>query len=183
MYFNAEAQRRVLARFHFALNEVSNLFLGKAEMLLTHTHLFSPLSLPHRIFTKIPQFNWRERLLVLDQPEDQEIENPLTNYMKIQEAALNAITTAQIVVDTNGIIILANLQARLMFNLNHKDIGRPLQDLEISYRPVELRSCIDQVYSDRHPIVITDISYNSSDRRTKFLEAQNFPSQKVIANG
>ncbi len=53
MYFNAEAQHRILARFHFALNEDAYLFLGKAEMLLTHANLFSPVDLRHRIFLKV----------------------------------------------------------------------------------------------------------------------------------
>jgi two-component system CheB/CheR fusion protein len=39
-YFNAEVQSRVLARFHFALNDHGFLFLGKAEMLLTHQSLY-----------------------------------------------------------------------------------------------------------------------------------------------
>jgi chemotaxis methyl-accepting protein methylase len=37
MYFNAETQARILARFHFALADHGLLFLGKAEMLLSHT--------------------------------------------------------------------------------------------------------------------------------------------------
>src|SRR5262249_20936123 len=32
MYFNAEAQGRILTRFHFALSDEGFLFLGKAEM-------------------------------------------------------------------------------------------------------------------------------------------------------
>ncbi len=36
MYFNTEAQGRILARLHFALADDGVLFLGKAEMLLTH---------------------------------------------------------------------------------------------------------------------------------------------------
>lgn len=35
MYFNAEAQARILPRFDFALNGGGFLFLGKAEVLLT----------------------------------------------------------------------------------------------------------------------------------------------------
>ena len=35
-------------------------------------------------------------------------------------------------------------KARLVFSLSPKDVGRPLQDLEISYRPIELRSLIEQ---------------------------------------
>ena len=36
MYFNAETQARILRRLHFALRDDGFLFLGKAEMLLTH---------------------------------------------------------------------------------------------------------------------------------------------------
>src|SRR5439155_16502113 len=42
MYLNAETQGRILARFHFALNETGFLLLGKAEMLLTHGNQFQP---------------------------------------------------------------------------------------------------------------------------------------------
>ncbi|MFB9321527.1 CheR family methyltransferase [Cryptosporangium minutisporangium] len=42
MYLNAETQARVLARFNFALNDVGVLFLGKAEMLLSHGQLSAP---------------------------------------------------------------------------------------------------------------------------------------------
>ncbi len=57
MYFNAETQARILARLHFALNDVGFLFLGKAEMLLTHANLFNPTDLKHRIFTKASKVN------------------------------------------------------------------------------------------------------------------------------
>src|SRR5262245_6661110 len=49
MYLNAETQTKILARFHFALNDTGVLFLGKAEMLLTHGNLFVPLELRHRV--------------------------------------------------------------------------------------------------------------------------------------
>ena len=42
MYFNAETQARILGRFHFALADSGVLFLGKAEMLLSHGSLFTP---------------------------------------------------------------------------------------------------------------------------------------------
>src|SRR3954447_12241552 len=52
MYFNAEAQSRILGRLHFALNPGGLLFLGKAEMLLSHGELFSPVDLGRRFFRK-----------------------------------------------------------------------------------------------------------------------------------
>jgi two-component system, chemotaxis family, CheB/CheR fusion protein len=61
MYFNAETQARVLTRFHFALNDKSFLFVGKAEMLLAHTNLFTPVNLKYQIFSKIPKVTLRGR--------------------------------------------------------------------------------------------------------------------------
>lgn len=52
MYMNAETQRNVLGRLHFALAGQGILFLGHAEMLLSHSDRFTPLSLKHRIFRK-----------------------------------------------------------------------------------------------------------------------------------
>src|SRR3954468_24353203 len=52
MYFTAETQARVLARFHFALTAAGVLFLGKAEMLLSHSALFAPIDLRRRTFRK-----------------------------------------------------------------------------------------------------------------------------------
>jgi two-component system CheB/CheR fusion protein len=53
MYFNSQTQSKILARFHFALNDPGIIFLGRAELLLTHAHLFSPETLKHRIFKKL----------------------------------------------------------------------------------------------------------------------------------
>ena len=54
MYFHSDAQRRILNRFHLALKDAGYLFLGRAEMLLTHTHLYTPVDLGHRVFAKVP---------------------------------------------------------------------------------------------------------------------------------
>jgi two-component system CheB/CheR fusion protein len=64
MYFNAEAQEKILARFHFALGRGGYLFLGKAETLLSHGLSFRPVDLKHRIFQRSPVDGVRERLLV-----------------------------------------------------------------------------------------------------------------------
>ena len=53
MYFDAEAQGRILARFRMALVEAGYLFLGKAELIPAHTHVFRPVNLKHHIFQKV----------------------------------------------------------------------------------------------------------------------------------
>ena len=61
MYFNAETQARILTRFHFALGRAGVLFLGKAEMLLSHGALFAPVDLKRRIFRKAARDRPAER--------------------------------------------------------------------------------------------------------------------------
>lgn len=55
MYFNAETQTKILSRFHFALADGGILMLGKAEMLLSHGSIFTPVDLKRRIFRRVPR--------------------------------------------------------------------------------------------------------------------------------
>ena len=48
-----------------------------------------------------------------------------------------------------GRLVAANIRAETLFNLRPRDLGRPFQDLEVSYRPVELRSIIEHVTTER----------------------------------
>jgi two-component system CheB/CheR fusion protein len=169
MYFNAEAQSKILARFHFALREAGVLFLGKAEMLLTHSNLFTPLDLKHRVFVKTAKVSLRDRLLVLAQGGDVEAADHLSQHERLREIALDAGSDAQVAVDHEGRLALANERARALFGLDLKDLGRPLQDLELSYRPAELRSLLDQAYSERRAFTL-----GSVERRLESGDAQYF---------
>src|SRR5262249_2147569 len=59
IYFPRETQAKVLSRFHFALRNGGFLFMGRAELLLTHGELFTPLELKWRVFTKTVNQNFR----------------------------------------------------------------------------------------------------------------------------
>ena len=50
MYFNADAQSRVLGRFSHSVNASGYLVLGRAEMLFSHSALFVPVDLKRRVF-------------------------------------------------------------------------------------------------------------------------------------
>jgi two-component system, chemotaxis family, CheB/CheR fusion protein len=100
MYFNAETQARILARFHFALNENHFLFLGRAEQLLTHSNLFVPLDLKSRIFTKVPLNNVRDRVLAAAQIGNNEMHNNnLARPERLRELTLELSPVARIAVD------------------------------------------------------------------------------------
>jgi two-component system CheB/CheR fusion protein len=175
MYFNAEMQTRLLARFHYALMDSGFLFLGKAEMLLTHANIFTPVELKHRIFTKVPKPSLRDRLLVLAHAGDTDPNNHLMRQMRLRDMAFDAASEALMVVDLERNLVLANERARTMFALSRRDIGRPFQDLEISYRPVELRSVIEQAYAERLPVRLTNVERPFAAGEVQYLDVQVVP--------
>ncbi|MFB2838550.1 CheR family methyltransferase [Floridanema evergladense] len=175
MYFNADIQARILARFHFALNDTGFLFVGKAEMLLTHANLFQPGNLKYRIFSRVPRISLRDRLLIMAESGNTEASNQLVGSMRLKDEAFEFLPIAQIVVDIQGNIVLANRQARVLFNLSTQDFGRPLQDLELSYRPVELRSRIQQAYTERRSVTIPEVELIRSEDSVIYLEIQVVP--------
>ncbi|WP_254173770.1 CheR family methyltransferase [Planktothrix pseudagardhii] len=175
MYFNAEAQSRILARFHFALRDGGFLFLGKAEMLLTHANTFTPTDLKCRVFAKVPKLNLRDRLLIMAQTGNEEAVNHLSSHVRLRELAFDSGPCARIIIDTNGLLALANERARFLFSLTTRDVGRPLQDLEISYRPIELRSCMEQAYSEKRPVNIRDIEWQMASGDIIFIDVQVCP--------
>src|SRR5215468_4043420 len=70
MYFTRETQAKVLNRFHFALRNGGFLFMGRAELLLTHGELFTPVELKWRVFTKTVTQNVRDAMPLPDREEE-----------------------------------------------------------------------------------------------------------------
>jgi two-component system CheB/CheR fusion protein len=175
IYFTAEAQDRILTRFHYALKDDGFLFLGRAEMLLSHSELFQPADLKQRVFTKMPQRELRERPKVPAKSGASETAETRARVQRIRELAGETTPVAQVVVDRAGTVVHANQQARALFSLGPGDIGRPLQDLELSYRPVELRSPIDQSFRDRRTVLLSGIRHTLPDSRVRHFEVQVGP--------
>ena len=175
MYFNAEAQEKILARFHFALNEGGFLFLGKAETMLTHGNVFEPLSMKNRIFVRNGPVNHRARLLTMGQRHKAENSGEDGHKNRLRELAFDLSPVPQIVVASNGIVSLINERARSRFGLSPGDVGRPLQDLDISYKPLELRSLIDQVHNQRRPLTTPEIPWTLSSGEVCYLDIQVSP--------
>jgi two-component system, chemotaxis family, CheB/CheR fusion protein len=175
MYLNSETQSHVLARFSFALREAGYLLLGKAEMLLAHSDLFTSMDLKRRVFQKVPGATLRERLLVLTEGGERPVDTQVAREERIRSAALEASPEAQIVVDAAGYLMLANERARALFRLSVDDLGRPFQDLEISYRPLELRSKIQQIFVERRPSPVDEVEWPTPSGEVAQLEVQVVP--------
>jgi two-component system, chemotaxis family, CheB/CheR fusion protein len=158
MYFNAETQAKILSRFHFALNDEGMLLLGKAEMLLTHSHLFAPLDLKRRIFTKVPRGPARDRLAGFAQPNGDDAPSPPSNHLRLREAAFEAAASAQIVLDLNGALGLANERARALFGLAARHVARPFRELEIANRG-ELRLAAERALVERRASTLYGVEW------------------------
>src|SRR5262249_10660449 len=158
MYFAAEAQERVLANFAFALHRRGFLMVGKAEALQSRTHLFEPFDLKRRIFVKNAAAADGDARLARGAPRQEPAARPdLTPGLPA--GAFESGGHAQLVVDAAGSIATMNQAARSLFRLRQQDVGRPLHELEVSYRPVELRSLIEQVEAERRPLAIKDVRW------------------------
>jgi two-component system CheB/CheR fusion protein len=175
MYFNGETQARVLSRFHFALYPAGYLFLGRAELLLTHGGLFTPLELKVRVFVKVPQPDPRERLALLANAAADADPQQRQRYDRLIELALDESMTARVVIDANGALMLANQRARVLFTLNPRDIGRPFQDLEVSYRPAELRALIEQAYAEKRAVTLNGVPRHFPSGDSQYLDITATP--------
>ncbi|MEA2901092.1 MAG: two-component system, chemotaxis family, CheB/CheR fusion protein, partial [Actinomycetota bacterium] len=172
MYFNADAQRRILDHFHFALNEGGFLFLGTSEALVTRTNLFASEGSKHHVFQKRPS-------LGAERPPGPRPSLPvLAPRLMASDLAADAFEcspVAQLVVNRDGEVEMANRHARALFAIGSGDVGRPFKDLDVSFRPFELRSRIEQVLADRRPLTIGDVVYELPGGAAEVLEIRILP--------
>lgn len=160
IYFNREAQERIVARFHFALKENGCLFLGRAETMLLHHDLFEPSNLEHRIFRKIATGMRPRRVKNLFQADADLWKDESRSHRQLEQAVFENEPIAHFMVDQRGDLALINQQALQRLGLDLGDRGRPFRDLEISYRPLELRSLVEQSREQRQAVVVRDVEYS-----------------------
>ena len=180
MYFNAETQARVLTRLHFAINEGGFLLLGRAETLMAHGQIFAPVDLKRRLSRKTSRSLPRDRMGRTDQDQPGQAPTGGDFEFRLRSAALEASPVAQLVVDANGVLTLINDRARVLFGLRSSDAGRPLKDLQLSYRPVELRSLIEKAETERRPIVVKEIDWPSQVGESRWLDLHVAPLTSIL---
>jgi two-component system CheB/CheR fusion protein len=179
MYFTPDAQSRIIANFHFALRDGGFLFLGKSEMMLSRSSVFTPVDLKRRVFQKVSHPEAYRPIPRRPQPDREWPDGSLGMVMR--EVGFESAPIAQLIVDRAGNLTLANMQARQLFDLAQRDVGKPLKDLEISYKPVELRSQIDRAYAERHAISLRDVDWHHPSGEQRVIDVQIAPL--VAADG
>ncbi|MCW2967324.1 MAG: methyltransferase, CheR-type with sensor [Solirubrobacteraceae bacterium] len=173
MYFNADAQAEILGRFHFALRADGALVLGRSEMLVRHGELFEPLDMRSRTFSKVPRANMRDRLRIM--ARDAQADGSGASADALRNHAFDQSHGAQIIVDAEGVLCAVNADGRELFSLTEADLGRPVQDLELSYRPVELRLHLERVASDLQPVRLDELATRDSRGEEHVYEVRLAP--------
>jgi two-component system CheB/CheR fusion protein len=174
MYFNAETQTRILGRLHFALQPSGVLFLGKAEMLLSHSQLFTPVDLTRRFFRKRGTRPTAER----SAPAVMAVEALPTSegdLTRLRQEAMLSAPAAQLALDADGRVAMVNRQAEHVLGVDDRDVGRPFQDLEVSYRPVELRAAIGEAVAERRPVWLRGVERRRPGQEPTVFDVQVRP--------
>ena len=178
IYLEAETQAVVLPRLHYALSREGYLFLGKAETQLARSSLFRPIEMKHRIFMKVPQEYHRPIGRTFPIRTLGRADAPVASA-ELLEAIVKDIGHAIIVVDDAGAVALANPQARLLLGIGEADVGRPFQDLPISYRPIELRGPMDDVFRQRRGVRLEDQEYRLNQSEVMRLSVDLRPLHRA----
>ena len=174
MYLDAETQARVLGRLHYALDPGGLLFLGKAELLLSHGRILTPVEGMRRFFRKTSGDPARERALVLGIGPGGPGEEG-GNDQRIREEALLSSPAPQVVVNASGQLVLVNHRAETLFGLGARQVGQPFSDLELSSRPLELRPFLDQVLRERRTVWVREVEWARSGLESVWFDVQVVP--------
>lgn len=159
MYFNYDSQSTILSRFHFALNNGGFLFVGRAEMLLTHNHIFTPVELKRRVFTKVVKDALTERMSMLLRANNVGLVGSPTPEKSILDVAFDVTRTPQVILDAEGNLLSANERARTLFRLSRRDLGRPFRELESPSWGSEVQHSIEQASAGHMPAKIVDVDW------------------------
>jgi two-component system CheB/CheR fusion protein len=174
MYFTVEAQTRILSQLNFALRDRGFLFLGKSEMLLRHSEYFTPIDVRWRVFQRVPRANLRERLRQAVGDANVGDEATSQRHADLRVAAASVGPTARLVVDAARFLVDVNVRAQELFEVGPADVGRPLQDLELSYRPLELRGPLDQALEQGRPVSAGQVEWGEAGQE-RVLEVEVTP--------
>jgi len=173
MYFDGETQARILNRLHYALEPGGLLFLGKAELLLSHGRILAPVEGMRRFFRKVVADPARERAFVLGTAQSPA--GGETDHVRVGREAMLSAPTAQVVVDSGGRLVLSNRRAETLFGLGPRQVGQTFADLELASRPVELRPLLDQVIQERRSIWVREVEWARPSLETLWFDVQIVP--------
>src|SRR5262249_26139867 len=101
--------------------------------------------------------------------EEKRLTHNYESLVRSNDTVFDCSPIAHFSIDRDGNLATANSKARVAFGISNHDLGKPFQDLEISYRPIELRSLIEQSLKKNKLIVSSRVPRHLAGR-TQFFD-------------
>jgi two-component system CheB/CheR fusion protein len=96
-------------------------------------------------------------------------------HAHIRDAAVDMDPVPSLVIDLAGKLVVVTERARAIFRVSAADVGRPLDDLAVSYQPTELRGLIEQAVADRRPALRRDVTWNTASGDARSYDVHVLP--------
>ena len=164
IYFSAELQDRILARFHYAVRDGGFLFLGRSESLLARSRWFAPYHVKWRIFqrTTAPAATPIPVVAAAGAPRSTPAATPAREDPPLArlQRMIDGMPSGAFLIDASDTVLVWNAAAEALYDVPAAHaVGRPFRDLEISYRIEGLRARIEEVKLSQIPARLEHVSY------------------------
>jgi two-component system CheB/CheR fusion protein len=166
IYLESAVQPKVIAVFHFALNEGGYLFLGTSESVGQQTDLFETVSKKWRLFRRIgPTRRDMVEFPIASAYPPAERLGALPPRAVLPQKSVAELTHRQLLADYAPAAVLVNRRCEILYfygpTMNFLDMptGEPTHDLIFTAREglrTKLRAACHKALRDREPLTIGD---------------------------
>jgi two-component system, chemotaxis family, CheB/CheR fusion protein len=149
--------------------------------MISHRDLFAAVDINRRIFSKVarpPSLQMRVAglgngadAIALPQTQDERAS---------RDSALEIGPQPHVIVSRAGLLTFANLPARALFGIGLEDLGRPFQDVELSYQPIELRGPVEEAMRERRRVLVGEVHFQPAKGEERTLDINVVP---LLPNG
>jgi two-component system CheB/CheR fusion protein len=154
IYFNAQTQRQIVNRLHYALEPRGILFIGKASSLPNSGQLFRPIDSKYRIFQRadgpfVHDVGGTAAALEVQQPDHGDI-------LRLQHAALlETLESGVVILDAKDVVISQNDSASRLWGIKGTLATKPVQDTDLGSLCPDLAFHLEETRSNHQTVSFT----------------------------
>jgi two-component system CheB/CheR fusion protein len=166
IYFTADLQEKIMARFHYAIRDGGYLFLGRAESLLARSRSFGAANLKWRLFqrTMASAPTVAAALLQASDGATAISEPARAGETTRLQRVIEALPTAVVMIDALDNILVWNAAAAALYDIpGEAALNRKFRDLDVSYRIDGLRARVEEVKTGHIPARLENANFTRRD--------------------
>jgi len=164
IYFDAEAQKRVLQLFHFGLREQGFLMLGKSESLAALADDFSVVSQPNQLYRKQRESTWQGTPGISARPFSFTPTTPKSakinhnKLLSIYDEALRDFMPPGLVIDENNDLVHTFVGAEKYLRVKTGRASSNVLDAIEAPLRIHLSRCLQQIFKSGQSSSSTTVS-------------------------